>query len=90
MFRDHLDQNDGLALIQKQDSRIDSSIHMFFVPFALLVVWVSSDMMVVSKTIAKPWRPAYFPEKPARYILEIHPDRLDEFQVGNRVEFIDD
>lgn len=87
MFRDRLDPGEGLLLVQgKSDSRLNSSIHMLFVPFAIAVVWINSAMTVVDKVIAKPWRPAYFPAKPACYILELHPDRWDDYRIGDRVE----
>lgn len=90
MFRERLDPDDGLLLVQGQrDSRIDSSIHMLFVPFNLNVVWINTDMTVVDKIIAKAWRPAYVPAKPACYILEIHPDRWDDYRIGDKVEFQD-
>ena len=89
-FRNRLDPNDGLLLVQgKRDSRIDSSIHMLFVPFDLNVVWINSGMTVVDKAIAKPWRPAYLSAQPARYVLEIHPIRWDDYQIGDKVEFQD-
>ena len=89
-FRNRLEPDDGLLLVQgKRDSRIDSSIHMLFVPFDLSVVWVNSEMTVVDKVIAKSWRPAYFSAQPACYILEIHPDRWEDYQIGDRVEFHD-
>lgn len=88
MFRKRLEPDDGLLLVQgKRDSRIDTSIHMLFVPFDLTVVWINAEMTVVDKIIAKAWRPAYAPAKPARYILEIHPDRWDDYQIGDKVEF---
>lgn len=89
MFRARLSPDEGLLLVQKRDARLDSSIHMFFVPFDLNVVWINSAMRVVSKVLARAWRPAYLPEQPACYILEIHPERWDEYQVGERVEFED-
>jgi len=89
-FREHLELNDGLLLVQGgRDSRIDSSIHMLFVPFDLNVVWINSKLTVADKIIAKPWRPAYFSSQPACYILEIHPDRWEDYQIGDRVEFQD-
>jgi uncharacterized membrane protein (UPF0127 family) len=89
-FRERLDPDDGLLLVQGQhDSRIDSSIHMLFVPFDLNVVWINTDMTVVDKVIAKSWRPAYFSAAPARYVLEIHPDRWEDYQIGDKVEFQD-
>ena len=90
MFRQRLDLDDGLLLVQgKRDSRIDTSIHMLFVPFDLTVVWINTDLTVVDKIIAKAWRPAYAPAKPACYILEIHPDRWEDYQIGDKVEFQD-
>ena len=89
-FRDHLDPDDGLLLVQgKRDSRVDSSIHMLFVPFDLNVVWINTNMTVVDKVIAKPWRPASLSSSPACYVLEIHPDRWEEYQIGDGVEFQD-
>lgn len=89
MFRRQLASNEGLLLVQPRDSRLDSSIHMFFVPFDLAVFWIDSTMTVVDRVLARSWRPAYFSRLPARYILEIHPDRWDEYQPGERVEFCD-
>ncbi len=89
MFRSHLDRDEGLLLAIRRDSRADSSIHMFFVPFPLAVFWINSDLEVVDKVLAKPWRPAYFPAKPARYTLEVHADRLEDYKTGQKVQFID-
>lgn len=89
MFRSRLDRSDGLLLQMSGESRIDSSIHMFFVPFAISVFWVNSAMQVVDKVIAQPWRPAYFPAHPARFVLEMHPDRFSQYEVGQTVQFVD-
>ncbi|HET8580802.1 MAG TPA: DUF192 domain-containing protein [Nitrospiraceae bacterium] len=86
-FRSNLGRDEGLLLVGKRDSRLDSSIHMLFVPFDLSVIWISSDMQVVDKVLARSWRPAYFPKHPAKYALEIHPDRWGDFEPGDRVEF---
>lgn len=86
-FRARLDPDEGLLLVQRRDSRLDAAIHMLFVPFDLNVVWINSDKKVVDKVLARPWRPAYFPRKPACYILEIHPSRREEYEVGESVEF---
>jgi uncharacterized membrane protein (UPF0127 family) len=88
-FRPRLGRDEGLLLVGKRDSRLDSSIHMFFVPFDLSVIWISSDMRVVDKVLARSWRPAYFSKQPARYVLEIHPDRWGDFEIGDGVEFKD-
>ena len=86
-FRSHLGRDEGLLLVGKRDSRLDSSIHMLFVPFDLSVIWIRSDMQVVDKVLARPWRPAYFSRHPAKYALELHPDRWGDFEPGDGVEF---
>src|SRR5262245_25111434 len=86
-FRSRLSRDEGLILVGKRDSRLDSSIHMLFVRFDLAVFWIDSNMTIVDKIIAKPWRPAYFSAKPAKFVLEIHPDRIHEFNVDDVVGF---
>ncbi|HEU0295814.1 MAG TPA: DUF192 domain-containing protein [Anaerolineales bacterium] len=88
-FRSRLTPEEGLLLVGSRDSRLDSSIHMLFVPFDLAVFWISSEMKVVDKVIAKSWRPAYFSKQAARYVLEIHPDRWGDYEIGDMVEFKD-
>ena len=86
MFRKRLDPDDGLLLVEKRNSRLDTSIHMFFVPFDLAVFWINSDLVVVDKLIAKSWRPAYMSRADAQYTLEIHPDRFRDYEIGDQVE----
>ncbi|MEP6894151.1 MAG: DUF192 domain-containing protein [Chloroflexota bacterium] len=88
-FRSRLGLDEGLLLVGTRDSRLDSSIHMFFVAFDLTVIWINSDMQVVDKVIAKSWRPAYFSKQPARYVLEIHPERWGDYEIGDTVQFKD-
>ncbi|MBN1303777.1 MAG: DUF192 domain-containing protein [Anaerolineales bacterium] len=88
-FRKQIAPDEGLLLVQGRDSRVDSSIHMLGVWTDLAVFWINSDLEVVDKVLAKPWRPAYFSRKAARYVLEINPLRLEDYNIGDRVEFID-
>ena len=85
-FRPRLARDEGLILVGRRDSRLDSSIHMLFVNFDLAIIWINSEMKVVDKALARSWRPAYFPKQPAKYVLEIHPDRLDDFVIGDTVQ----
>lgn len=86
-LRPSLAREEGLVLVGTRDSRLDSSIHMLFVSFDLAVIWINSNMQVVDKVLAKSWRPAYFSKQPAKYVLEVHPDRWEEFQIGDMVQF---
>ncbi len=88
-FRPRLPCDAGLILVGKRDSRLASSIHMLFVSFDLTVVWINSDMKVVDQALAKSWHPAYFSKQPAKFVLEIHPERWNDFEIGDIVEFKD-
>jgi hypothetical protein len=45
---------------------------------------------VVDTVLARVWKLAYIPKAPACYVLEIVPERLGEFQIGDRVQFSDE
>ena len=45
-------------------------------------------MTVVDKVLARAWRPAYVPARPARYVLEVHPDLYSAYAVGDKVQVI--
>ena len=85
MFRSRLARDDGLLLVGTRDSRLDSAIHMIFVSFDLAVFWIDSRMEVVDKVVARAWRPAYIPSRPAQYVLELHPDLYAAYEIGNKV-----
>jgi len=88
-FHPRLALDEGLLLVGTRDSRLDSSIHMLFVSFDLTVIWINSNMQVVDKVLAKSWRLAYFAKQPAKYVLEIHPDRWGDYEIGDTVQFKD-
>jgi uncharacterized membrane protein (UPF0127 family) len=88
MFRSNLAADRGLMLVEGRDSRLDTAIHMLFVFMNLAVIWINSDKVVVDIVLARAWRPVYAPRQPAMYILEIIPDRLGEFRIGDHIEFI--
>jgi uncharacterized membrane protein (UPF0127 family) len=88
-FRSRLIPDEGLLLVGKRDSRVESSIHMLFVAFDLAVFWINAEMKVVDKIIAKTWRPAYFSKQPAKYVLELHPERWGDYEIGDAVQFQD-
>ncbi len=87
MFQRSLDVNRGLLMVQKMESRANSAIHMFFVKMDLGVVWLDSSQKIVDIQLAKSWQPMYTPQFPAKYILEIHPQRLPEFKIGDQLSF---
>ena len=90
MFRSELSPDEGLLLVKARDRRLDASIHMLFVFMDLAVIWLNSELIVVDAILARAWHPVYTPSQPARYTLEIQPQRLNEFKIGDPLEFIHD
>lgn len=86
-FRRSLELDRGLLLVQKRDSRVDSAIHMMGVFMDLGVVWINQAGEIVDIRLARRWRPAYVCRLPARYVLEINPERLEDFCTGEYVHF---
>lgn len=85
MFRKSIPADWGLLLVEAKDSIVNTSIHMFFVFFDLGVIWINSAGEVVDLCEAKKWITIKAPKKPARYILEVTPERLAEFKVGDQI-----
>lgn len=86
-FRKDLPEDWGLLLVQPRDSRLDSAIHMLGMRFDLGIVWFNSAGEVVDVRGARRWRSFLMPRRPARYVLEMHEKRLDEFQIGDKIRF---
>jgi uncharacterized membrane protein (UPF0127 family) len=87
MFRSSLAYEDWLLLVRQRDSRLGGAIHLLFLTYNLAVIWINSMNIVVETVLARSWHSAYVPLQPARYILETHPMRLNEFKIGDQVEF---
>jgi uncharacterized membrane protein (UPF0127 family) len=85
MFEKSLGTYEGLLMVQPTVTLHDAAIHMLFMNFDITVVWASDNLQVVDAALARRWRLAYVPKKPARYVLEIHPDRLADFHVGDQL-----
>ena len=86
-FRSPITRDEGLLLVFGRDSRVDASIHMLGVSFDLAVFWINNEMQVVDKIVAGAWKPAFFPKAPARYVLEVHASRINDFEIGQIVQF---
>jgi uncharacterized membrane protein (UPF0127 family) len=87
MFVREILPNEGLLFQESAESRIDSSIHMLFMNFDIAVVWLDQEYHVVDVKLAKRWHLAYVPLKAAQYTLEMHPDQLRNFQIGDVLSF---
>jgi len=87
MFTHSIEMNGGLLMVHGSESRTNAAIHMFFVGMDLGILWLDASGKVVDKQLAKSWAPFYTPASPAKSILEIHPGRLAEFEIGDILNF---
>ncbi len=86
MLRKGIPMDWGLLLVQPSESIVNAAIHMFAVPFDLGVVWINAAGKVVDACRVKKWIGIKSPKQPAKYILEIDPARLGEFQIGDEIK----
>ena len=86
-LREPLAEGEGLLLVERRESRLDTAIHMFFVSFPIAAVWLDARYRVVDTCLARPWRPFYAPRAPAQYILEASPDLLKTISIGDELGF---
>jgi uncharacterized membrane protein (UPF0127 family) len=87
MFRRVLGENEGIVLVERRESRLDTSIHMLFMFFSIAVVWLDSKFRVVDVRLAKPWRLFYAPRAPAQYVIEASPSLLEKISIGDELIF---
>ena len=61
--------NYALVFVLPVESRLNASIHMFFMLSDIDVIWLDSAKRVVDFKTARKWH-VYTPKKPAKYIIE--------------------
>lgn len=87
MFRKEILPIEAIALVEPIEGITSTSIHMFFMRFDIAAVWLNSKNIVVHTTIAKKWKPYYASPVPAKIIIEAHPSRIGDFQLGDEIAF---
>jgi len=85
MFRKSIPVDTCLILSERNESIINTSIHMLFMRFDIGVIWLSKDLTIVDKVFAKKWHLAYLSRLPAQYVIELHPSQLVNFSIGDKL-----
>ena len=88
-LRRELQPGEGLVLVEKRESRINTAIHMLFVFFDLGVLWVDARGCVVDTALARPWRLSYTPRAAARYVVEAEPRIVEQVRAGDHLRFVE-
>ncbi|WP_299028793.1 DUF192 domain-containing protein [uncultured Thermanaerothrix sp.] len=86
MFQSRLAPFEGILLIEPDEGRLQTAIHMLFMQFDIAVIWINRAKRVVDVRHAYPWALIYLPQQPALYILETHPSHLAHFRVDDDIE----
>lgn len=87
-FRRRLGRSEAILLAHPQESVLQTSIHMLFVFMPIAAIWIDSMGRVTSAQLAKPWRPYYASNEPAQFVLEGHPELLNQVAVGDELNFV--
>jgi uncharacterized membrane protein (UPF0127 family) len=90
MFTNSIPNDGGLFFINSSEDRVNSAIHMFFMNIDLAIIWSDSSGVVVDKVRASRWKTLAAPKSNAKYILETHTDRFEEYNCGDILELLYD
>jgi uncharacterized membrane protein (UPF0127 family) len=85
MFSRELKPDDGVILVENNETRINTAIHMMFMNYDITVLWLDKQMVIIDKVLAKKWVPFYFPKKPAQYVVELHQSKFSEYSIGDQL-----
>lgn len=85
MFKKSIDPGFGIIMAESSESRLNTSIHMLFMNFDITVLWLDKDYTIVDKVLARKWKLAYFPKRPAQYTIELHESRYADFSIGDKL-----
>ena len=87
MFRKELKHDEGIILVENRESKINTSIHMFFMNFDITVLWLDKDLIIVDKALARKGVPIYKPTMSAQYVLELHHSKFSDYSIGDQLVF---
>ena len=90
MFSKELKPDYGLIIVENNETRINTAIHMMFMNYDITVLWLDKQMVIIDKVLAKRWLPIYYPKKPAQYIVELHQSKFSEFSIGDQLIFFNE
>ena len=90
MFSRKLKHDNGIILVENNETRINTSIHMMFMNYDIAVLWLDKQMVIIDKVLARKWVPVYIPKKPAQYVIELHHSKFSEYTIGDKLILIND
>jgi len=87
MFEKKKDFTYALIFDLQKESKIGSSVHMFFVFFPIFIIFLDSRKTIIDSTVLNPFTPNYTPKKPARYFIELPITLKDKIKLDDKVNW---
>jgi len=88
MFSRKLKPDHGIVLVENNETRMNTSIHMMFMNYDITVLWLDKQKVIIDKVLARKWVPIYIPKKPAQYVIELHHSKFSEYSIGDKLIMI--
>ena len=91
MFSRRLKNNQAMVFINKEESMMESSLHMLFVFYSIDVAWMNKNMEIVDlRERLKPFMLFITPKKAAKYVLEMSAGKIKDvkMRIGDRLKFL--
>lgn len=88
MFSRELKPDNGIIIVEKNESRMKTAIHMMFMNYDITALWLDKNMVIIDKVLAKRWIPYYSSKKPAQFVIELHKSRFSEYSIGDELVFV--
>lgn len=85
MFTKEVNVTGGILIDEKVESKLNTAIHMLFMNYDIAAIWLNKSYKVVDLTLAKKWHMVYSPSFKAKFVLEIHSSRLNQFHRGDQL-----
>lgn len=88
MFSLPLKKETGIILVAKEESILETSIHMFFVFYPIDIIWLNKKKQVIDKKSSVfPFTPILRPKEPAKYVLELPQGTAANVLLGATLDF---
>ncbi len=88
MFTKPLKSGEGFLYISRNESIIETTIHMLFVFYPIDIIWLDSNKKIVDfKKNVLPFIPWMSPCKPAKYVLEVKRNTVKHLNIGDELTF---
>ena len=85
MFSKKIEPDEGILIVENNESRIATSIHMMFMNYDIAVLWLDRQMVIVDKVLARKWCPFYISKVAAQYVVELHSSKFSEYSIGEQL-----